>query len=154
MRAFIFPQCVISTTIRYSADVKSCTKCLGSPGIIHDLTCIIDVLAYFLTCYLWVFVQTGTGDLRSNGAGICLYCLLTGMPRTRGICSNKNTYEAKLYAVVNTIFHFHLFAINCERPLNVNTFRGKIKWVKNTIPHRFQYPRTNIDTILSLTILG
>ena len=59
---------------------NSCTKCVGSPGIIHDrmpqlspgspcmddlttersidsqATRVIDVFAYSLTCYPWVFV--------------------------------------------------------------------------------------------------
>ena len=35
-------------------------------------------LAYSLTCYPWVFVQPGTGNVWLTGAGIkCLYCIST-----------------------------------------------------------------------------
>ena len=44
-------------------------------GLICKLRGSLMCLAYFLTCYPWVFVQPGTADVRSTGAGIkCLYC--------------------------------------------------------------------------------
>ena len=73
---------------------NSCTKCAGSPGMIHGrtpnwhphnlnvallrkLTWVIVVLGLFLTCYPWVFAQPSLVEVRSTGAEIkCLYCMI------------------------------------------------------------------------------
>ena len=79
---------LVPTVLGTVPTLNSCTKCVGSPGIIHDrttdcqpsfmgmdarmtsqlnVTLILKLrgpficLAYYLTCYPWMFVLPGTG---------------------------------------------------------------------------------------------